>query len=95
VEKVSKKLNAKKPKVYSFDIATFLIIAELIIKLVKWLQEYRKFKHAELTLLQRSALWVTIKFSNLKGASYSEVVDAIFENVTEEDFDAFKKRESV
>jgi hypothetical protein len=48
-----------------------------------------------LTLLQRSALWVTIKFSNLKGASYSEVVDAIFENVTEEDFDAFKKRESV
>jgi hypothetical protein len=97
VELISSDLRKDKPDVYEFDIATFLLIAELVIKLIQWFKEYRNFKQDNLTLLQRMTLWTTIKFGGLsrKGAKYSEILDSVFKHIKEEDFNDFKARESV
>lgn len=92
---ISSYLEKRDKKVYAVDIMTWLVIIQIIIKLVGYFLEWKNLKQSELTLLQKASLWVTIRFSSLKGASYSEVVDAVFLKLDEETFNAIKKRKFV
>jgi len=94
-ERVAGRLSVVNGKVYKIDPATIFLIIEIIIKIVGWFKEWNKADKTKLSFLQRASVWVTLKLSGVKGADYSDVVDAIFTELNQDNFNAVKTWKSI